>query len=167
MTYYTYNSETKALTPAPTVIKTENAFIINPSAHQYATLLDPPAYSLVEDPPPTPPEGKITVQDGYQLIDNQWHPVWKYEDAPEPEPVIHTYRRSYIAQWIRMKGRWNDFKALLAKSDELAFMWETSTEFDSNHPMWNQALAGVKAAFNFTDKDIGSMLHYGETGKLD
>ena len=65
-----------------------------------------------------------------------------------------------------MKGRWNDFKALLAQSDELAFMWETSTEFDSNHPMWKQALAGVKSAFNFTDKDIGSMLHYGETGKL-
>ena len=166
MTYYTYNSETKTLTPIPSKIETESALIINPSATQCAAL-DPPAYPLAEDDvPPTPPEGKTAIPDGYELRNRKWHPVWKYEDAPEPEPVIHTYRRSYIAQWIRMKGRWNDFKALIAQSDELAFMWETSTEFDSNHPMWKQALAGVKAAFNFTDKDIGSMLHYGETGKL-
>ena len=164
MTYYTYNSETKTLTPIPHKIETETALIINPSATQCAAL-DPPAYSLSNDAPPTPPEGKVVVQDGYQLIDNQWHPVWKYEDMPEPEPAVHIYRRSYIAQWIREKGYWDEFKELIAQSDDLEFMWETSTEFDSNHPMWEQALLGFQQAFGFTDAEIKEMLYYGETGQ--
>ena len=166
MTYYTYNSETKSLTPAPSTITTETAYIIKPSASQYATLLNPPAYPLAEDDvPPTPPEGKAAVHDGYELRNNKWYKVYIFEDAAPETPTVHTYKRSYLAQWLRQNNHWYDFKDLLAQSEELEFMWETSTEFDSDHPMWQQAITGVKLALELSDEDIVSMLHYGETGQ--
>ena len=165
MTYYTYNPKTKSLTPAEHFIRTETSFIANPSASQYATLHVPPAYPAdPNDAQPTPPEGKIAVPDGYELRDGKWRKTWRYEDAPPAPQVIHTYRRSYIAQWLRGKGRWDEFKDLLEQSDDLSFMWEVSTEFDSDHPLWSQAIAAVKAAMQFSDDDIESMLSYGETG---
>ena len=167
MTYYTYDQGTKTLTLAPSTITTETAYIIKPSASQYATLFNPPAYPLAEDDvPPTPPEGKVAVPDGYELRNNKWYRTYRFEDIQPEPPIVHTYKRSYIAQWIRERGFWDDFKDLLAQSDDLQFMWEMSTEFDSNHPMWNNALLGVQQAFGFTDEEIAEMLHYGETGCL-
>ena len=120
---------------------------------------------IIDNIPPKEPGYKIVI-DGLDENDFQIITHYKYmPDEGEPEPGVHTYRRSYIAQWIRQFGKWDEFTALLEQSDDLGFMWDTSTEFDSNHPMWNQALAGVKLALGFSDAQIESMLRYGETGK--
>lgn len=120
---------------------------------------------IIDNVPPKEPGYKIIIEG---LDENDFQIIVRYKYVPdngEPEPEVHTYRRSYIAQWIRQSGKWDEFVALLGQSDDLGFMWDTSTEFDSNHPMWNQALTGVKLALGFSDTQIESMLRYGETGK--
>ena len=89
--------------------------------------------------------------------------VMRYEQIPLP-PRIHTYKRSYLAQWMRAKGKWETFNGLLAMSEDLEFFWNTSTEFDSNHEKWGEILVGVKMALSLTDGEISEMLAYGETG---
>lgn len=86
-TYYTYNSTTKRLTPAPKYATIDGAAVINPTREQYARMT-PPAYPLGTSTPPKPPEGKIPVPDGYEPADTpdgkEWRQKWRYEDAPAP-----------------------------------------------------------------------------------
>ena len=120
---------------------------------------------IIDNIPSKEPGYKIIIEG---LDENETQIIVRYKYVPddgEPGPEVHTYRRSYIAQWIRQFGKWDEFTALLEQSDDLEFMWDTSTEFDSNHPMWNQALAKVKLALRLSDAEIESMLRYGETGK--
>ena len=80
MTYYTYSSTTKQLTPAPRTIR-EGDRITIPNAKRNASM---GAYPRGTDTPPTPPEGKVAVPDGYELSNNAWVRTWRYEDAPPP-----------------------------------------------------------------------------------
>ena len=80
-TYYTYDRGAKRLSPAPRAIKTDTAFIVNPTAAQYAAT---GAYPLGEPLPPEPPEGKVAVPDGYELADGKWRQVYRYDDTPAP-----------------------------------------------------------------------------------
>ncbi len=121
-------------------------------------------WKKIIDNPPTSKRGYHVEQDGFDETETQI--IIKYKQVEDSVHPVRTFRRSYIAQWIREKGYWNEFKELIAQSDDLQFMWETSTEFDSNHPMWEQALLGVQQAFGFTDEEIEEMLNYGETGQL-
>lgn len=89
--------------------------------------------------------------------------VVRYEMIPLP-PVVHTYKRSYLAQWLRANGKWPAFAALLAADDNLAFMWTYCTEFDDAHPDWEAALEGIASALSLTDEKVDEMLAYGETG---
>lgn len=88
--------------------------------------------------------------------------VWEVVKAPPPPP--RTFRRSWLAQWLRVHGKWDAFKALLSQSQDLEFFWETSTEFDENHPMWDDAVSGMKAALQLTDLEVQEFLEYGATG---
>lgn len=89
--------------------------------------------------------------------------VWRVVKAPPPPP--RTFRRSWLAQWLRAHGKWDAFKALLSQSPDLEFFWETSTEFDEDHPMWDGAMAGMKAALQLTDLEVQEFLEYGATGR--
>jgi hypothetical protein len=95
-----------------------------------------------------------------------WHPVyvvtggaivreWEARDIVAPP---RTFRRSYLAQWIRAHGKWDALQALLGQSADLAFLWEYSTEFDEDHAQWPEALAAVKAALGLTDAESEEML---------
>ena len=79
-TCYTYSPTTKRLTRADDPATIDGQMIVHPSAAQYARL---GAYPLRTVPPPTPPEGKVAVPDGYELVDSAWQQAWRFEDAPE------------------------------------------------------------------------------------
>ena len=83
MTYYTYNATTRTLTPAPRAVRVDGITYADPTQ---ATLrragID--AHPLAADTPPTPPEGKVAIADGYELTDGEWHRAYRYEDAPPP-----------------------------------------------------------------------------------
>ena len=68
-TCYTYSPTTKRLTPAPKYATIDGAAVINPTREQCAKM-DSPAYPLADPMPPAPepPEGKVAVPDGYELV---------------------------------------------------------------------------------------------------
>lgn len=80
-TYYTYNSITKRLVRAPDPAIIDGQMVVHPSAAMYATIS---AYLERPTTPPTPPEGKIAVPDGYSLDDGAWVRQWRFDDAPAP-----------------------------------------------------------------------------------
>jgi len=92
MRLYTYNSASKSLTAAPRTVRVDGITYADPTQ---ATLrragID--AYPLATDTPPTPPEGKVAIADGYELADGEWHRTYRYEDAPpQPRKRYSVYR---------------------------------------------------------------------------
>lgn len=85
--FYTYDSTTKQLTPAPKYATIDGAAVINPPREQ-AARMTPPAYPLGDSPAPEPPDGKNAVPDGYEPADTpdgkEWRQKWRYEDASAP-----------------------------------------------------------------------------------
>lgn len=89
MQYYTYNPTTKLLTPAADPADIGGALVVHPSREQYATIS---AYPLADPmpPAPTPPEGKIAVHDGYELVTtpgevgSHWVRSYRFDDSPAP-----------------------------------------------------------------------------------
>ena len=78
-TYYTYDTATKQLVPAPEILADAETTIINPGPEEYAKAN---AYPRGEDVPPAPPEGKTAVPDGYELSDNAWVRTYRFDDLP-------------------------------------------------------------------------------------
>ena len=80
-TYYTYSASTKRLNRAPDPATIDGRMIVHPTAAMYASI---DAYPLGDTTAPIPPEGKIVVQDGYELDFGEWRPHWVFDDAPAP-----------------------------------------------------------------------------------
>lgn len=133
---------------------------IRPSPNDYIQM----GWLPVLDKAPSPEPGYTFQKTGY-ADEISGKIVMEYEKVPVP-PVVHTYKRSYLAQWMRANGKWETFNGLLGMSEDLEFFWETSTEFDSNHPQWGTVLTAVKSALELSDEDIAEMLEYGERGNI-
>lgn len=120
---------------------------------------------VIDKPPTTPPregfhwERTRPVEEGGEIR-------WQYAEVADPPPPPRTFRRSYLAQWIRGAGKWGAFAAFLADpaAADLAFLWEYCTEFDEDAPQWPAALAAIKAALQLTDAEAEAMLEFGATG---
>lgn len=92
MIYYTYNATTKSLTAAPRDVRADGVTYANPT-QETLRRAGIEAYPAAADTPPTPPEGKVAVADGYELADGEWHRVYRYENAPPPPPKRYSVYR--------------------------------------------------------------------------
>lgn len=81
-TYYTYNEETKQLTPAKRVLVRDGKTMILGNPADFAKYLG--AYPQGTSVPPKCDEGYHTVPDGYDLKDGKWVKLWKVE------PIVYT-----------------------------------------------------------------------------
>lgn len=86
-TYYTYSAETKRLARADRVLVVHGQTIVLGTADDFARYLF--AYPLaLSAPTPEPPEGKIAVPDGYELVDTRngkgWAQKYRFDDLPTP-----------------------------------------------------------------------------------
>lgn len=124
---------------------------------------------LVDRPPSSPPsEGMRWAKTG-RIVPSDGRYAWEYAQEALPAPPPRTFRRSYLAQWIRANGKWEAFSAFLERPEaaDLKFMWEYCTEFDEDNEMWGQAAQALKAAMGLSDAEVESMLRYGETGQTE
>ena len=94
---------------APDTLIENGSYIVAPQAADYARLRWLP---VVDKPPQYIPDGyhyerrDPVVEDG--VI------TWQYVLVKDPPPLPRTFRRSYLAQWIRAAGKWPAFAAFLA-----------------------------------------------------
>ena len=151
---------------APDAIRVNGQPVIWPNtAELYAAAADGPWLPIVDEPPTTPPRA------GFHWEARGWAEaegriVRQYAEVADPPPPPRTFRRSYLAQWIRAAGKWNAFAAFLADpaAADIAFLWQYCTEFDEDAPQWPAALAAIRAALSLTDAESDAMLEFGETG---
>ena len=120
---------------------------------------------VIEEPPATPP------RDGWHWEAQGWAEaegriVCQYAEVADPPPPPRTFRRSYLAQWIRAAGYWPAFAAFLENpvAVDIEFLWQYCTEFDEDAPQWPVALVAIKAALQLTDAEVEAMLTFGATG---
>lgn len=84
--FYTYNESEKSLKQAPRVITRDGSTIVLGTPEDSARYLG--AYPCgTYAAPPEVPEGKMAVEDGYELIDGEWRNTWRIEDAPLSPPA--------------------------------------------------------------------------------
>ena len=151
-----------AIEYAPDTLKDGNSYIVAPRDADYERL---DWFLNVDEPPTTPP------RDGYHWEAGEWavedgRNVRQYAEVADPPTPPRTFRRSYLAQWIRGAGKWGAFAAFLADpaAADLAFLWEYCTEFDEDNASWPAALAAIKTALSLTDAEAEAMLDFGATG---
>lgn len=80
--YYTLNTTTNDLVSLKLPVVIDGRQRLHPSPEQAAALGAYPRND--DDVPPTPPEGKVAVEDGWEVRDGKWVRTWRYEDAPPP-----------------------------------------------------------------------------------
>ena len=151
-----------AITYAPDTLRDGDSYIIAPRDADYERLGWLP---VVDEPPTTPPRvGFHWEARGWAEAEGRI--VRQYAEVADTPPLPRTFRRSWLAQWIRAAGKWGAFSAFLAdpSAADLAFLWEYCTEFDEDAPQWPAALAAIKTALQLTDAEAEAMLAYGATG---
>ena len=146
---------------APDTLIENGSYIVAPRPEDYERL----RWLPVVDKPPK------YIPDGYHYerrapVEEDGVITWQYVLVKDPPPPPRTFRRSWLAQWIRAAGKWPAFSAFLADpaAADLAFFWEYCTEFDEDAPQWPAAIAAIKTALALTDAEAEAMLEFGATG---
>lgn len=153
ITYYTYNQSTKRLTYAPRTLVVGGAFVANPSAAMYA---DIGAYPLAPSgPAPTPPEGKVAVPDGYELVDGTWARTYRYEDAPPPPPKV--YQTADVIEALMAHEVWPQCRAWIEEQGMLDLVLVTK-EFADDWPNFMRARKALQKLLDWTDEQVEDLL---------
>lgn len=145
---------------APDTLIENGSYIVAPQSADYERL----GWRSVVDKIPETDAAHYAAPTGWVIDGAVIRRVYEVRENPPPPP--RTFRRSYLAQWIRAAGKWPAFAAFLAApaAADLAFLWEYCTEFDEDAPQWPAALAAIKAALSLTDAEAEAMLAFGATG---
>jgi len=159
MTYYTYNPSTRTLAPAPRAVRTPQGIVCNPTAEQYAAI---GAYPLAADPAPTPPEGKVAVPTGYEVRDGAWHRVYRYDDAPQPPPVV--YSKYKLVRALQAENVWLQVKEWLQSQDGAWDLYLAAEDISGDEPLLAQGIAAVKELLGWTDEKVAKVLASAEIG---
>ncbi|MBQ1429499.1 MAG: hypothetical protein IIZ06_07505 [Kiritimatiellae bacterium] len=151
-TYYTYDSTTKRLTRAPDPAIIDGRMIVHPTAAMYASIN---AYPLGDTTPPTPPEGKIVVQDGYELDFGEWRPHWVFDDAPPPPPRV--FSKLKIVAALTTAGVWAQAKEYIETAG-LYDLYLAAQDFAEDNPYFAQGRAALQTALGWTDEQVEAVL---------
>lgn len=149
-----------AIEYAPDTLRDGGSYIVAPRAADYVRL----GWRSVVDEAPETDAAHYAAPTGWTIDGAVIRRVYEVRENPPPPP--RTFRRSYLAQWIRAAGKWDAFAAFLADpaAADLAFLWEYCTEFDEDNASWPAAIAAIKAALALTDAEAEAMLAFGATG---
>ena len=151
-TYYTYDENKKKLKVADRVTKVDGATVVLGDPADFARILG--AYPLDEEhaSPPSPPEGKHSVLNGYVVADSKWTPVYTYVD--DPPPTVDDFDSA-------MEGH------LLAERSARGYTTrEPDAYLTSSDPRWAQdARDWVEHRDSVMEYALGVMNEYAATGQ--
>lgn len=164
MKYYTLNTATTPATLSPLAlpIAVDGRLVLHPTPAQAAQYDAYPR--AADDAPPTPPEGKVAVPDGWEVLGGAWHRTWRYEDAPPAPP--RRWSRLTIKTALATAGMLDAARQFLS-STEIATgytAWEALTDCDyieegfGGAEKWNALLDGAAVALGKTREEIDAFL---------
>lgn len=142
--------------PAPSIINTDGQPNYSPTVAQLNAL----GYYDEPSNQPEPIDGKVAVLTGYEVVENQWRAVYRYDDAPPPPPKV--WRQIVIWRGLAMLNLWDAFWQLL-ESRGLDGGWistnDLAEDFDLGGGVTVSSLfAVVRQALPITDEQWASIL---------
>lgn len=153
MKLYTY--ENNRLTPAPTFVTVDGVTYANPTQatlRRAGIYAYPKKVGLVLETP----QGKIAVQDGYELLVGAWVPRYRYEDAPPPPPVV--YSKYKLVRALQTEGVWLQVKEWLQSQDGAWDLYLAAEDISADEPLLADGIAAVKQLLGWTDKQVAAVL---------
>lgn len=160
--YYTLDTATRDLVRLVPPIDCGGRAILHPTAEQAAQY---GAYPRNDDAPmPIPPEGKVAVEDGWELVDGAWIRTYRFEDAPPPPP--RKWSRLSLKTALAEAGMLAAARAYLS-AVEIATgytAWEALTDCDyieegyPNAERWSAMLDGLATSLGKGRAEIDAFL---------
>ena len=105
-------------------------------------------------------DGKVAVLTGYDVRDNQWRALYRYDDAPSPPPKV--WRRIIIWRNLTALNAWGAFRQLL-EGLNLLDGWYSTNDLAENFDLGggvtvSSLFATVRQALPITDEQWNQTL---------
>lgn len=146
--------------PAPSIINTDGQPNYSPTVAQLNAL----GYYGEPSNRPEPIDGKVAVLTGYEVAENQWRAVYRYDDAPPPPPKV--WRRIIIWRNLTALNAWSNFHKILSDRNLLDGWYSTNDmaeDFDLGGGVTVSSLLSiVRQALPITDEQWDQTLKEAE-----
>jgi hypothetical protein len=163
MKYYTL--ENGNLKKVGSVIRTAKGYVTNPTAEDYAAMVDAngkpnPAFPRSEESfaPPTTDEGCRAVPDGYELKDGKWVKLWKVEELPPPPPRV--FSKFKVVRLLTEMGIWLKVRDYIVAKG-LYDLFLAAQDFKEDDEFFVKGLTELKAKFGMSDEEVEAILKEG------
>lgn len=152
--YYTLNTATTPATLLPLAlpIAVDGRLVLHPTPAQAA---QHGAYPRADDAPPTPPEGKVAVPDGWEARDGAWRRTYRHEDAPPAPPRV--FSKLKVVAALMDVGVWPKVKAWIEEAG-LYDIYLAAQDFAEDNEYFAQGLAALKPVAGWTDEQVEALL---------
>lgn len=154
-TYYTYNEETKQLTPVKRVLRRDGKMLILGNPADFAKYLG--AYPRSEESfaPPACDEGFHAVPNGYELKDGKWVKLWRIEELP-PQPP-RTFSKFKVVRLLTEMGIWLKVRNYIVVKD-LYDLFLAAQDFKEDDKFFVEGLTALKGELGLADELIEKIL---------
>ena len=152
--YYVLNETTKTLERLQAPVRIGGHLRIHLTPAQAAAYH---AYTIADPAPaePTPPEGKVTVPDSWEVSSGAWVRTYRYEDAPPPPP--RTFSKLRLVAALTDAGVWAQAKALVEQVG-LYDLFLAAQDFAEDNEFFAQGRAALQTALGWTDQQVDAVL---------
>lgn len=161
-TYYTYNEDTKQLTPAKRILVCDGKTMILGNPADFAKYLN--AYPRGVNTPPTVEEGYHAVADGYELADGKWVCKWRVEELPPPPP--RTFNKYRLVCALQTANAWTHIKEWLLSQDGAYDRYLAADDISEDEQLFKDGVTEAKKLLGWTDKQVAAVLDAAAIGSI-
>jgi hypothetical protein len=104
----------------------------------------------------------VAILVGYELRESEWHRVYRYEDAPQPPPVVYSKYR--LVRALQAENVWDEVKAWLQSQDGAWDLYLAAEDVSGDEPLLADGIAAIKQLLGWTDEKVAQVLAQAEIG---
>lgn len=163
-TYYTYNEDTKQLTPVKRVLVRDGKTMILGNPADFAKYLNAYPRDEASFTPPQVDAEFCAVPDGYELKDGKWVCKWRVEELPPPPP--RTFDKYRLVCALQDANMWTQIKEWLLSHDGAYDRYLAAKDVSEDEPLFKEGVAEAKKLLGWTDKQVAAVLDAAEIGAI-